>query len=256
MDVLLQYKALLVAMVLLLWLLLERLRPADHWPESRHKRYRRLGNNLGLWLINVGMSVLLVIPLTALAAGHGLSWRPGWWSGAGGLVLDIVLLDMAIYGWHVANHRVALLWRFHRVHHEDEFLDVTSALRFHFGEVLLSACARSALIVALGFPLQSVIVFEALVLVAAGFHHSNMALPPRLEQWLSWVLVTPAIHWVHHHAVREHTDSNYATVFSLWDRVFRTRSGFQRHSGMRIGVAGGQEQGIVRLLWQPFGKSP
>ncbi len=254
METLLQYKALVAAVVLLLLFVLERAHSADHWPQQAQRRQLRLVNNLGLWLINVAASLLLVLPLTALAADHVLAWRPEWWRGSAGLLLDIVLLDLAIYGWHVANHRVALLWRFHRVHHEDEFLDVTSALRFHVGEVLLSACARAVLIILLGLPLASVLVFETLLLAAAGFHHSNLKLPARLEWLLSRLLITPSIHWVHHHAVRAHTDSNYGTLFSFWDRLFRTRSDFARRRGMRIGVEGGSEQNISRLLLQPFGK--
>jgi sterol desaturase/sphingolipid hydroxylase (fatty acid hydroxylase superfamily) len=252
MDVLLQYKALVGAVVLLMLFVLERRRSADHWPPQPQQRHMRLLNNFGLWLINVAASLLIVLPVTALAAGHALAWRPDWWQGAVGLALDIVLLDLAIFGWHIANHRVALLWRFHRVHHEDEFLDVTSALRFHAGEVLLSACARAVLIVLLGLPLGSVLVFETLVLLAAGFHHSNLRLPLRLEWLLSQLIVTPSIHWVHHHAVRAHTDSNYGTIFSFWDRLFRTRSDFARQMGMRIGVQGGSEQNLARLLLQPF----
>lgn len=252
METLVQFKALVAAALLLLLFVLERQHATDQWPAQSWQRRRRLRNNLGLWLINVAASALIVLPLTALAAGHASQWRPEWWQGAAGLVLDIVLLDLAIFGWHVANHKLAPLWRFHRVHHEDEFLDVTSALRFHVGEVLLSACARAALIMLLGLPLASVLVFETLVLLAAGFHHSNLRLPPRLEQALSWVIVTPAIHWVHHHAIRAHTDSNYGTIFSCWDRLFRTRSAFARQIGMRIGVQGGSEQGIGKLLLQPF----
>lgn len=254
MDQMMQYKAIVAASVLLLLFVLERLYAADHWPAQARRRRLRLLNNFGLWLINVAASLLIVLPLTALAADHVLSWRPEWWQGGAGLLLDIVLLDLAIYGWHVANHRVSLLWRFHRVHHEDEFLDVSSALRFHTGEVVLSACARAVLIVLFGLPLSSVLVFETLVLLAAGLHHSNLRLPPRLEQMLSRLIVTPSIHWVHHHAIRAHTDSNYGTIFSFWDRLFHSRSGFARRIGMRIGVQGGSEQSIGRLLLQPFGK--
>jgi len=254
MDALLQYKTVAVAVVLLMLCVLERRRSADHWPVQPQQRHLRLLNNVSLWLINVVASVLIVLPVTALAADHALAWRPDWWQGAAGLALDIVLLDLAIFGWHVANHRIAFLWRFHRVHHEDEFLDVTSALRFHAGEVLLSACARAALIVLLGLSLGTVLLFETLVLLAAGFHHSNLKLPSRLEWVLSRFMVTPSIHWVHHHAVRAHTDSNYGTIFSFWDRLFRTRSDFARHKGMRIGVQGGSEQNLGRLLLQPFCK--
>lgn len=229
---------------------LERWLASDSWPGSRS----RLFSNGSLWLVNAALSPLVVLPLTAWAEGFAWQWRPEWWQGISGLLLDLLILDLAIYAWHVANHRVSFLWRFHEVHHLDEFLDTTSAVRFHFGEVLLSALARSAFIIVVGVPFSSVLVFEVLVLMASIFHHSNLRLPARLERMLGWVVVTPAIHWVHHHAVREHTDSNYATILSVWDRLFGTRSRWQRQAGMRIGVQNRREQTLIALLLRPFRK--
>jgi len=171
---------------LLAWLaalfIAERLRPAtDRAPGTPVDRRRRLGRNAGLWLINSGLSPLVVYPLTVAAAANALAWRPACWSGPAGLVADLILLDLLIYWWHRANHRLPLLWRFHLVHHLDRTLDTTSALRFHFGEVLLSAVARAAAIMLLAVPLASVLLFETLLLAAAIFHHSNLRLPPRLE---------------------------------------------------------------------------
>lgn len=193
-----------------------------------------------------------MLPVTAWAASVDAGLRPDWWRGPWGLALDLVLLDFLIYWWHRANHVVPLLWRFHEVHHLDRFLDTTSAVRFHFGEVLLSALARAAVIVALGIPFASVIAFEALVLLAALFHHSDVALPPRLEAALARVIITPSIHWVHHHRVRADTDSNYGTVFSFWDPLFATRSRTARTPDMAIGVEGRAERPFVGLLLSPF----
>ncbi|MDJ0609834.1 MAG: sterol desaturase family protein [Kiloniellales bacterium] len=248
--------------VILAWLALlfagERLAPAAQLPPSLRSgdetkpAWRRLGRNLGLWLLNVGLSPLVVLPVSYWASTQALGWRPEWWSGAGGLLLDLLLLDFLIYWWHRANHVVPFLWRFHQVHHLDRFLDTTSALRFHFGELLLSAAARAVIIVLLGIPFESILVFEALVLVATIFHHSNLRLPARLEKALSRVFVTPSIHWVHHHAVRRDTDSNYATVLSLWDPLFGSRSGTRRSADLEIGVEGRGELSLPRLLWAPF----
>jgi sterol desaturase/sphingolipid hydroxylase (fatty acid hydroxylase superfamily) len=239
------------------WLLLifvgERLHPADHRPRPEAGgRWRRLGRNLGLWLVNTALSPLLVAPLSAWAAARALPWRPVWWSGAGGLALDLVLLDFWIYWWHRANHRIPLLWRFHAMHHLDRVLDSTSALRFHFGEVLLSTAARGVIIVLLDLPVISVFVFESLVLASAIFHHSNLKLPPRLERALSRVVVTPSIHWVHHHRVRRDTDANYSTILSVWDRLFASRSPTQRALGMTIGVEGREELSLSQLLIAPL----
>src|SRR6185369_10420019 len=158
--------------------------------------WRRLARNIGLWLANTVLSLLIVVPLTRFATEHAIlgNWRPLWWRGTAGLLLDLLLLDFLIYWWHRANHRWSALWRFHDVHHRDEFLDTTSAVRFHSGEVILSALARAAIIMPLALPLSSVLAFEGLVLVAALFHHSNLRLPHWFERPLSWLIVTPSIH--------------------------------------------------------------
>ena len=134
----------------------------------------------------------------------------------------------------------------------DEFLDTTSAVRFHFGEVLLSAGFRAAVIIALDMPFASIVVFEALVLLAAVFHHSNLRLPAPLERALGWLVVTPAIHWVHHHAVDRDARSNYATILSLWDPLGGTRSATRRHEAMPIGLPKADDQAVGALLLRPF----
>ena len=215
-------------------------------------RLRHIGKNLSLAGFNALVSPLLVIPLTVFAAQWALTWRPEWWSGGIGLAMDFVLLDAWLYVWHRANHVLPLLWRFHQVHHLDETLDASTALRFHFGEVLASSVLRAAVIYLLGVPLMSVLVFETFVAMASIFHHSNLRLPTAFERALACVIVTPSIHWVHHHAKRADTDSNYATVLSLWDRAFASRSATVRTAEMRMGVEGGQDVGLAALVVRPF----
>jgi sterol desaturase/sphingolipid hydroxylase (fatty acid hydroxylase superfamily) len=212
----------------------------------------RLGRNGAFWLINTLLSPLIVLPMTGWAVAHRFYVRPEWWSGWSGLALDVLLLDFLIYWWHRANHQWPLLWRFHEVHHLDRFLDSTSAIRFHFGEVLLSAGARATVILLLGFPFASIVLFESLLLCATIFHHSNLRLPAGLERALSMAVITPGIHWVHHHAARVDTDSNYGTLFSFWDRFFRTRSPTRRTPTMMIGVEGEDERALPALLARPF----
>ncbi len=236
----------------------ERLRPADPSARPLHAATKaglaRMGRNGALWVINIALAPLVVVPITVLAADQAMwaLWRPWWWGGPVGLALDILLLDFLIYWWHRANHELPFLWRFHSVHHFDATLDTTSAVRFHFGEVLLSALARAGVILLVGFPLASVFAFEALVLIAALFHHSNLRLPGKFEAALSRAIITPSIHWVHHHAVRSDTDSNYGTIFSFWDSLFRSRSTTPRTAGMAIGVQDRREQSLKELLLHPF----
>ena len=249
---LLAWKGVIAGAWLLLFLAAERLEPAAPRPLTGSQERFRLLANFALWAINIGLSAGFVLPVTALAARHGAAWRPGWWQGPGGLLLDLLLLDGLIYWWHRANHRVALLWRFHAVHHLDRFLDSTSALRFHFGEVAISALVRAGAILLLGFPLASILAFETVVLIATIFHHSNLRLPARLEAALARVVITPSIHWVHHRRRQADTDSNYGTIFSFWDRLFASRSPTQRDPSMPIGVEGFEELSLPGLIARPF----
>ncbi len=250
---LLRYKTLAVATWLLLLFALERAIPAATAPAGDGRwGWRRLVRNAGLWLVNLGVSLLVVIPVSAWATAQSFGWRPDGWDGWPVLLVDLLVLDFLIYWWHRANHVVPLLWRFHEIHHLDHFLDTTSAVRFHFGEVLLSAFARACIIVVLDIPLASVLVFEAMVLLAALFHHSNLRLPARFERALSRVIITPSIHWVHHHAVRADTDSNYGTFFSFWDPLFGSRSRTRRTPDMPIGVERTVERPLLSLVVRPF----
>ncbi len=252
-NALVAWKTGAVALAFVLLFAAERLVPAAPRPVPP---WRRVACNAVLWLLNVGLSVGFVVPLTAFAAGHALGWRPAWWSGVLGFGADVVLLDFLIYWWHRANHEVPFLWRFHAVHHLDRFLDTTSAVRFHFGEVALSALARAGVILLVGFPLASVLVFEAMLLVATLFHHSNLRLPPGFERALSRLVITPSLHWVHHHRKRADTDATYGTLFSFWDRLLGTTTATRRTPDMPIGVEGAEEKDLIGLLAAPFQPRP
>lgn len=256
MEEALQFKTLVLAVWLGLFFVLERWRPAAPLPRDlasgRGPRLRRLARNGGLFVLNSVLSVGVVVPISAFASDVAIGLRPAWWSGSFGLLLDLLALELFIYWWHRANHEIPVLWRFHEIHHLDETLDTTSAFRFHFGEVFLSAIARGVVVIALTIPLTSVIIFETVLLLAALFHHSNVRLPRPLEQALSLVFITPSIHWVHHHAVRSDTDSNYGTLFSFWDRLFRSRSLSKRQPDMTIGVEHEREKPLPALVLRPF----
>lgn len=212
----------------------------------------RLGRNLGLFGLNALLSPALVLPVTAWAAACSIGLRPAALSGWAGLAFDVLLLDLWLYAWHRASHAWQPLWRFHEVHHLDETLDATTGVRFHPGEVALSALARTVPILALGIPFASVAAYEALLLAAVTFHHSDARLPTALDRRLARVIVTPGLHWVHHHARRADTDSNYGSVFAFWDPLFRSRSPTARSPAMRLGVEGRRDRPLTRLLLRPF----
>lgn len=230
----------------------ERIRSAVPYPTGR----RRLVRNGGLWLLALAASPLVIAPLTALGANTLVWMRGDWmtagWVGAAVLLVDLVLLDKWTYWLHRAYHRIPLMWRLHEVHHRDEFLDTTSAVRFHVGEIALSAGLRLLPIALLAIPLQTVLIYEALLLCAALFHHSNLKIPDSVERPLSRVIVTPSIHWVHHHAVREDTDSNYASILSVWDPLFASRSATRRTPDMEIGTEGVGDTTFLGLLLSPL----
>jgi len=228
--------------------ILERLRAAA--PEKGG--VPRLIKNGALWLTLLALSPSIVLPLTLFAADHPVWMRPEGANGAIWLAVDLVLLDFWSYWLHRAYHEIAFMRRFHRVHHLDEHLDTTSAVRFHPGEVALSALLRMASIVFLAIPFGHVVIFEALLLAGSLFHHSNLRMPAAFEAALSKFIVTPSIHWVHHHAVADDTNSNYAAVFSLWDRLFGTRSRTVRTPDMKIGLAGVADESLPALLLAPF----
>ena len=138
-NAVLSYKGVAVAVWFAAFFVAERAAPAAVTERGWFGDWPRLAKNGGLFAINTGVSLLVVIPLTVWASGLTLGLRPAWWSGWTGFALDLLVLDFWLYWWHRANHVVPLLWRFHEVHHLDRFLDTTSAVRFHFGEVIVSA---------------------------------------------------------------------------------------------------------------------
>ncbi len=206
-----------------LWAL-ESLLPAAR---DRRDRARHAARNMTLGLLNAAALGLLAAPLIAWIAIRAEE------SGLGLLrminlpplvstIAAVLLFDGWMYLWHRANHEIAFLWRFHRVHHSDPEMDATTAARFHTGEILISSSLRLAVIPLLGITIHQLLVYEILLLPVILFHHSNVRFPERLDRWLRLILVTPAIHRVHHSRLRIETDSNYSSVFSFWDRIAGT----------------------------------
>lgn len=168
-------------------------------------------------------------------------------------VTSIFLLDAWMYIWHRSNHELPLLWRFHRVHHSDMDMDVTTALRFHPGEILLSGLLRAAVIPVLGLSLQHVLLYDVLLLPVIFLHHSNLHLPELIDRILRIAVTTPALHRVHHSRLMIEANSNYGTIFSFWDRLARTFCLRSDGTRVEVGVEGlGAHQTLIDLLRTPF----
>lgn len=171
------------------------------------------------------------------------------------IVVGVLMLDYTLYLWHRLNHGPAILWRFHNVHHADLDMDVSTASRFHFGELLLSSGFRAGQIVVFGVDPFTLVLFETMITVAAQFHHANVRLPLRLERALNLLFVTPRMHGIHHSLVRSETDSNFSTVFSFWDRLHRTNRLDVPQGEVVIGVPGYRDAGELSFrgcLLLPF----
>ena len=167
------------------------------------------------------------------------------------ILLAILLLDALVYGQHVAFHRIPLLWRVHRVHHTDRDIDVTTALRFHPLEILLSMLLKITFVVLLGAPVEGVICFEIILNAMAMFNHANISLPARLDARLRLFLVTPDMHRVHHSIDMGEHNRNFGFSLSCWDRIFATYKAQPRlgHDGMIIGLSHHQDARPCRLGW-------
>ncbi len=213
--------------VLIGLLLLEGAHPFFEFFGERKERGRHLARNLALGVINSALVAVVFAGLWVAAAawadvrGVGLLRLVDLPVGLHA-VLAVLLLDAWTYAWHRMNHRVPFLWRFHRVHHSDAQMDVTTASRFHTGEIVMSSLLRIPLIVALGVTAWELVLYETLMFAVVQFHHANIALPPRVEAIVNKVIVTPAMHKVHHSRWQPETDSNYSAFLSVWDRLFRS----------------------------------
>ncbi len=214
---------------------------------------KRIGRNLGLYAFN-SICYPLIFAIVVYVTQFQFYNRPDFMSAPYFIILDIILLDLMIYWWHRFNHIVPFLWRFHEVHHLDEAMDSSTALRFHFGEVFLSALNRSFFIVLLAIPVTSVIVVETLLLCCALFHHANLKLPDWLDKIISPLIVTPRIHNAHHHALQKDTDSNYGNIFSFWDKIFGSYNARRFPADAKIGVEGYKDENLLRLFFRPFTK--
>jgi sterol desaturase/sphingolipid hydroxylase (fatty acid hydroxylase superfamily) len=245
------------ALVALLWL--EHRRPLRRDTE---RPLRRNGRNLAMAALSATAirrtERPVAMPLAALVERKrwGLVPRlalPAWLD----VLLSVVLLDYTLYIWHVLTHRIPFLWRFHRVHHADLDLSASTAIRFHFAEMVLSVPWRAAQVLALGASPRAFSIWQTATLLAILFHHSNVRLPARVERWFCRLVVTPRMHGIHHSIVQEETDANWATIFTWPDYLHRTHRLNVPQNAIAIGVPEYREPDELTLghiVAMPFGR--
>lgn len=223
-------------------------------------KLRRWMTNLSIVALGfaaVRLLGLIAAPLVAVGAAM-LAESRGWglfnalvWPPWIEIALSLVVLDFAIWLQHLVSHKVPLLWRFHRMHHADLDIDVTTALRFHPVEIALSMLWKVACVLVLGPSALAVVLFEVILNACAMFNHANLDLPPALDRALRLILVTPDMHRVHHSIHRREHDSNYGFNLAIWDRLFGTYIPQPEggHRGMTIGLSAYRTDGPTRLGW-------
>jgi sterol desaturase/sphingolipid hydroxylase (fatty acid hydroxylase superfamily) len=244
---------------LVVFALCESVWPARPW---RGARLRRWGFHGAIAVLNtVVIRVLIFVPFLLWIVyveeeGWGLSRYfgiVGWTE----IILSLVVLDGFDYWWHRCNHRLRPLWRMHKAHHADPEMDVTTALRFHPGELVYSSVAKAVWVAVWGPTMVAWFLFEALVSLCAQFHHANLDLPDRLERGLAWFIVTPRFHASHHLVERRYGDANFSTILSIWDRMFGTYSQPADGAATRgINALGLPEARDLALSWRAWLDEP
>jgi sterol desaturase/sphingolipid hydroxylase (fatty acid hydroxylase superfamily) len=242
------------------------------WEMAAPRRRLSLGRG-ARWPGNLGVVVLdsvivrILFPVAAVGLALVCEAR-GWgllnmvalpWGVAS--LLAVLLLDLAIYAQHVLFHAVPALWRLHRMHHADLDIDVTTGVRFHPLEIVLSMLVKLAVVAAIGAPAVAVLTFEVLLNATSMFNHANVAMPPAVERVVRMLVVTPDMHRVHHSIVRRETNSNFGFNFPWWDRLFGTYRAEPKagHQGMTVGITNFRDPAELRLdrmLLQPLRQEP
>jgi sterol desaturase/sphingolipid hydroxylase (fatty acid hydroxylase superfamily) len=173
------------------------------------------------------------------------------------VIFIFLVMDLWLYIWHILNHLVPFLWRFHRVHHSDLNMDVSTAHRFHPGEMTFSGLFKIGFILVLGTDIVHLLVFDLAVLFNTQFHHSSLKISEKIESFYQLIFVPPSMHRIHHSVLIKERNSNYGALFSFWDRIFRTFRKDIDQNKIRIGVGAypdAEELKFLSLLKMPFTK--
>ncbi|MFD1159820.1 sterol desaturase family protein [Roseovarius aestuarii] len=234
--------------------------------QRRQPRGTRWVTNWAIVILDMLTLRLLAFALPLLAVGAALHAEAQGWGAMNALqlpmwlaiMLTLLIFDLAIWAQHLITHKIPVLWRFHRVHHADRDIDVTTAIRFHPVEIALSMLLKIGLVYLLGPPAIGIIAFEIMLNGTAMFNHANIRLPKALDTIIRQTLVTPDMHRVHHSVHRHEHDSNYGFALSIWDRMFGTyiAQPEQGHDEMTTGLQW-QDEKPSKLGWSlmlPFRK--
>jgi sterol desaturase/sphingolipid hydroxylase (fatty acid hydroxylase superfamily) len=230
--------------------------------EAKRPKPKRFLVNAGLSGLALGTGVYIVAPVALALATRSAETSFGLLNALSlpptlKFVLGFLAMDLTFYYWHRANHVFPIFWRFHNVHHVDQDLDVTTSLRFHFGEVFYSAVFRALQVSLLGISVLTYLVYEVAFQCATLFHHSNVRLPIKLERAINRIIVTPRMHGIHHSIVKEETSSNYSVIFRWWDVLHGTLRLNIKQTDIVIGVPAymdTQDNKLMNLLILPFRK--
>jgi sterol desaturase/sphingolipid hydroxylase (fatty acid hydroxylase superfamily) len=181
---------------------------------------------------------------------HWTKANIGW-----SVLIGVLALDFSSWWVHWVMHRQPLLWRFHLIHHSDSKVDVTTGLRHHPGDSLLRGVFFILFIFISGAPMYAVMIYQTLVVAFTAFTHANISLPVAIDKWLSYLLISPNMHKVHHHRLQPYTDSNYGAIFSIWDRLLGTFSHLPMQD-IRYGIdryyPAEKDEDLGTLLKKPF----
>ena len=255
----LERMAILVAGLLLFWII-EGAIPLLPLTYKKTK-LRHATVNFGFTVIHLLIHTLLAIVIVLLSDwclknSFGLVY----WLNANVLltvIIGVLALDFSSWLVHLVMHKVKPLWRFHLIHHSDNNVDVTTGLRHHPGDSLLRGIFFLLLIFISGAPMYSVMIYQTLLVLATAFTHANISLPKNLDKGLSFILVSPNMHKVHHHWKQPYTDSNYGAVFSIWDRLFGTFMKLDKKE-IRYGLdryySNEKDEDFIALMKKPFQK--
>jgi sterol desaturase/sphingolipid hydroxylase (fatty acid hydroxylase superfamily) len=253
------HRSIFIVLLFLIIVVLESIRPLF---ANRKKRFRHYCRNIAIFAI---YSVFVSFPFSFLAVNvfyflelkhFGIAYLLPeiFWLR---IIVVIVLIDLWMYIWHRLNHKIAFLWRFHRMHHSDNQMDISTAVRFHPGEIFFSSIIRFVPILLIGAQIQELAIYEIVMFVAIFLHHSNFYLPEKIDKVYRLIFVSPWLHWLHHSEWQPETDSNFGTIFSFWDRLAGTFRLKNDPTAIQYGLKEFQAsywQTIVGMLRTPFVK--